>query len=138
MTSRRAAQRRVLEAGVAPTEQITTIVPITDETNSPTPIGPPEAPPKAPTKAPTELELSGVMLADITTRNKIVDKARADAVEARERAIHMDRLAFYAQEALTGYITRLIQSHGLDENFQYRVDLESGRVVPFRDLRQQG
>jgi hypothetical protein len=85
---------------------------------------------------PTSADLTGSELAEITTRNKAVDKAATDAREARDRAVQADLLFRFGQEALTAFITRLIEKNGLDKNYAYRVDLDSGKIVPMRDLRQ--
>jgi hypothetical protein len=66
-----------------------------------------------------------------------VDRARAAAVTARDAAIDAERLAVYAQEALTSYITSLIRAADLDPNYQYRVDLDTGQIVAFRAIPKE-
>lgn len=134
MTTRRAARRQTapLEAGAVPTEQITDMAPLEST-------GPVSEPPVTIPRAvvpPTSADLTGSELAEITTRNKAVDKAATDAREARDRAVQADLLFRFGQEALTAFITRLIEKNGLDKNYAYRVDLDSGKIVPMRDLRQ--
>lgn len=148
MTSRRAraaaAKAAPVEAGVAPTEMHTDQHP-TDEAPAPelaapeSPTPPLDAPGDEPTQLPVakaakpfQASLTGQEMAEVNIRVKAVDEARTKANASRDAAVLDDRLANYAQEALSGYISRLITSHDLDEAFIYRVDTERGEIIPSR------
>lgn len=85
--------------------------------------------PMEPEPMPTEAALTGPEMAEIRVRNDAVDRANKDAAATQEEATQKARLAQYAQEALTGGVTNLIMSKGLDPNYRYQVDMERGRIV---------
>lgn len=139
-----------LEAGVAPTEQVTSIAPV-DGPDAPmpeAPTTPQDAPSDEPTAIPVQVPqeapkpiqatLTGGQMAEIAIRNKAVDDARARANVSRETAILDERLATWAQEALSGLLGRYINEADLDPGIIYRVDIEKGELVPARMRNPQG
>lgn len=133
---------KALEAGVAPDEQVTSIIPAVPAPEPPS-LEAPEPPEDAPSAEPTPIRapaaakpmsvaLTGAQMAEVATRNKAVDDARARANRSRDEAVLDERTAGYAQEALTAFIGRLINDADLDEGFIYRVDVERGEIVPAR------
>ena len=90
----------------------------------------------APVVAPTFAELTGPEVAEIRARNAAADRARDEAQKAQEDAGHKALMAQFAQESLTEAIRRLIVSRGLDSAYQYRVDIETGRIVAARRIQQ--
>lgn len=122
-------RRARIEAGVAPTEMETTVVP------APADAVPGEAEPAAP--LPTTVDLTGPQVAEIRQRNDAIDEALREAQELERSAASIAKdaerarlLAQYAQEALSQGINNLITASGLDPAFRYQIDLKRGRIIP--------
>lgn len=134
----------VLEAGVAPDEQVTSITPADghepEATTAPedAPSGEPTPFPVQAAPKPIQVALTGAQMAEVSTRSKAVDDTRARANRSRDEAVLDERTAIYSQEALTSFISRLIDQADLDPSFIYRVDIEKGEIVPARARVTQG